>query len=60
MKDSQAKGVYENFLAPVHVKTSVKSQMGMMNNKDAKYAGGIANIANGWNTNTNYFKTYHE
>lgn len=60
MKESAAKGVYENFLSPVHVKTSFKSQMGMLKNPEAKYAGGIAGVANGWATNTGCFKTYHD
>ena len=50
MMDSQSKGVYENFLGPVHAKNSFKSSMGMLKNKNAKYSGGIAGIANGWTT----------
>lgn len=60
LKDSQAKGVYENFLGPVHAKNSIKSQMGMLNNKNAKYSGAIAGVANGWSTQTNQFKSFHE
>lgn len=59
MKDSQAKGVYENFLSPIHYKNSNKSHMGMLSNRDAQYKGGIAGVANGWGTNTN-FRTYND
>jgi hypothetical protein len=34
--------------------------MGVMSNKDAKYSGGIAGVANGWATQTQHLKTYHE
>lgn len=54
LKDSQAKGVLENFLSPVQLKGSIKSQMGMLSNKGANYMGGIAGVANGWSTNTNF------
>ena len=37
-----------------------KMNMGMMNNKDAKYTGGIASVANGWATNTSYYKSHHD
>jgi hypothetical protein len=60
MMDSQSKGVYENFLGPVHAKNSFKSSMGMLKNKNAKYQGGIASVANGWSTQTNHFKSYHD
>ena len=43
-------GYYENFLGPVHEKTAIKSQMGLLSNKNAKYSGGIASVANGWST----------
>lgn len=33
--------------------------MGMLSNKGAQYLGGIAGVANGWSTNTN-FTTYND
>lgn len=34
--------------------------MGLLKNKNAKYSGGIAGVANGWGTQTGHFKSFHE
>ena len=60
MEDSKAKGIYENFMSPNHEKYALKTNRGMLNDSRLKFRGSIANVAQGWQTNTSHLLSNHD